>query len=72
MDRKCIGSSGKTNVDMPDTLTNIIRSGTSASLSSIASYGLIPVLSLEIPDCLGKQACSDEVEKARRNHKEEL
>jgi hypothetical protein len=41
----------RTAVDVPDTLSNIVRSRTGSCLAGVASDGVVPGVVLEEPDC---------------------
>ena len=56
--------SGTTYVDMPDALVNVVRSCACSQLRSIASNSIVPILSLEIPNCPREETGGDQVEEA--------
>ena len=63
---------GLTYVDVPDTLVDVIGPRSGSDLCRIASHCIVPILSLEIPDCSREETGGDEVEEACRDDKEEL
>ena len=54
-------SGWETYVDVPDALGDIVRSWTCACLVGISAYCVVPVLSLEVPNCSGEETSGHEV-----------
>lgn len=59
-------------IDMPDALPDVVGSCAGASLGSIASGYVVPVLGFEIPDGSREESSSDKVEEAGRDDEEIL
>lgn len=59
-------------VDVPDALVDVVGPRSGSDLCRIASHCIVPILSLEIPDCSREETGGDEVEEACRDDKEEL
>lgn len=57
---------------MPDAAVNVVRAGSSTSLSSIAADKLVPLLLLERPNSAREQAGAYQVEQASRDDEENL
>lgn len=67
-----LGKRFTTHINVPNTFSNIITSGPSARLCCAFASNVFPSILLEVPDTLGEEAGSDEVEKACRDDKENL
>lgn len=59
-------------VDVPDTLTNIIRTGPRSRLRSISTDDVVPSVVLEVPDGARKQPSGNKIKEARRDDQEVL
>jgi len=59
-------------IDMPNTLSNIVRASARTTLCSVTTGNLIPCVRFEIPHPFRKQACGHKVEEASRHDKEDL
>ncbi len=57
---------------MPNALGDVVATSAGAEFSSIGAHDLIPSGLLEVPDGFGEQTCSDEVQKAGGDDKEDL
>ena len=51
-------------VDVPDTLIDIIRSGTGSGFDGVTTDHLVPTVRLEKPNASGEESGSDDIEKA--------
>lgn len=61
-----------TYVDVPHTLADIITSRSGTSLCGTFASELDPRVLLEVPDALGEEPGSNEVQKACRDDEEDL
>lgn len=63
---------GVTAVDMPDTLSNVVRPRARAVLGCITTGGLVPGVRLEEPDASGEEAGRHKVKEASAHNEEDL
>lgn len=62
----------ETHIDVPNTLPDVITAGSGTGFSGTFSSELDPSILLKIPNAFGEKTGCDQVEKARRDHKEDL
>lgn len=64
--------SGKTYVDVPNALVNIVRAWATARLTGITADGIVPFLCLQMPYTAGKETSRDQIQDTGRGHQEYL
>lgn len=57
---------------MPNTPANVVGARPGAQLCGVTADNLVPLVLLKVPDTLGEEASSNEVQEAGRNDEEEL
>lgn len=63
---------GVAAVDMPDTLADIVGTGSRTRFGGITTDDIVPGVVLEVPDGTGEETSGDEVEEAGRDDQEVL
>lgn len=57
---------------MPDTLANIVRTGSRTRFGGVTTDDVVPGVVLEVPDGTGEETSGDEVKEASRDDQEIL